>query len=145
MREEAVILIAEDDDGHFSLVRKNLARAGIANKVIQFKDGQQILDFLFMKGQGVTREPDTPYILILDIHMPKIDGKEVLEKMKQDSELRKIPIVIMTTTNDPQEIGLCHDLGCSMYVVKPVEYEDFIETIRKMGAFFSVAKIPAIR
>lgn len=145
MLEEAVILIAEDDDGHFSLVKKNLARTGIANDVIQFKDGQQILDFLFMQSQEQNRIAGTPYVLILDIHMPKIDGNEVLRKIKQDSELRKIPIIIMTTTDDPQEVGLCHDLGCSMYVVKPVEYEKFISTIRKMGAFLSIVKVPEIR
>ena len=144
MQKNVVLLIAEDDQGHFSLINKNLIRAGITNQVIKFIDGQQILDFLFLKGQGPKREHNTPYLLMLDIRMPKVDGVEVLEKIKQDKELKKIPVIMLTTTDEPREIERCHSLGCSIYIVKPVEYDNFIDAIRKVGLFLSVVEIPQI-
>jgi len=144
MRKEAIILIAEDDDGHFALVRKNLQRSGIWNEVIRFADGQEALDFLFRQGPGPHREASKEYLLLLDIRMPKVDGVELLEKIKQDPELRKIPVIMLTTTDDPREVERCHSLGCSIYIVKPVEYEEFIDAIRKIGLFLSVVEVPRI-
>ena len=144
MNDNVVILIAEDDHGHFSLITKNLTRAGIGNQVIQFHDGQETLDFLFQEGNGPKRIENVPYILLLDIRMPKVDGIAVLKRVKGDASLSRMPIVILTTTDDPEEVDLCHSLGCSMYIVKPVEYDDFTHLIRKMGAFFSIVKVPAI-
>jgi CheY-like chemotaxis protein len=144
MNDDAVILIAEDDDGHFALIKKNLSRAGIFNKVIQFGDGQELVDFLFMNGHSPQRESNTPYLLMLDIRMPKMDGIDVLTQIKQDDALSRIPVIMLTTTDDPVEIERCHALGCSMYIVKPVEYDKFTHTIRKLGSFFSVISVPAI-
>ena len=94
MVDEVVILIVEDDDGHALLTEKNLRRAGIRNEMLRFKDGQEILDFLFRKGEGRKRENQAAYLLLLDIRIPKIDGVEVLRQIKQDGELRKIPVII---------------------------------------------------
>ena len=121
MEKGVIILIAEDDEGHFSLIKKNLQRSGIWNEIIRFADGQEILDFLFMRGDGRVREHFRKYILLLDIRMPKVDGIEVLGKIKQDPELKKIPVIMLTTTDDPYEIERCHSLGNSIYIVKPVE------------------------
>lgn len=144
MNDNVVILIAEDDDGHFSLITKNLTRAGIGNQVIQFRDGQETLDFLFGEGSGPQRVENVPYILLLDIRMPKVDGIAVLKRVKEDASLSRMPVVMLTTTDDPEEVDLCHSLGCSMYIAKPVEYDDFTHMIRKMGAFFSIVQVPAI-
>lgn len=144
MNDNVVILIAEDDDGHFSLITKNLTRAGIGNEVIQFRDGQETLNFLLREGSGLKRVKNVPYILLLDIRMPKVDGIAVLKRLKQDPTLNRMPVVMLTTTDDPEEVDLCHSLGCSLYVAKPVEYDDFTHMIRKMGAFFSIVKIPVI-
>ena len=144
MKKEAVILIAEDDEGHFSLINRNLQRAGLSNEIIRFADGRQTLDFLFMTGQGPKRLRNKSYLLLLDIRMPKIDGIEVLEKIKQDAELKKIPVIILTTTDDPREIERCHRLGCNVYIVKPVEYDNFTEAVRKVGLFLSVVEIPQV-
>ncbi len=144
MRRDVVILVAEDDDGHFSLIQKNLQRSGIWNDMVRFVDGQEALDFLFMKNGGPKREHSHKYLLLLDIRMPKVDGVEVLERIKQDPELRKMPVIILTTTDDPREIERCHRLGCSIYIVKPVEYEGFIDAIRKVGLFLSVVEVPQI-
>jgi len=144
MNKEGVILIAEDDEGHFELIKRTLQRAGVCNEILRFANGQETLDFLFIKGDGPTREPNKKYLLLLDIRMPKIDGIEVLDKIKQDTDLKKIPVIMLTTTDDPPTIERCHDLGCSVYIVKPVEYEDFSDAVHKIGLFLSVVEIPQV-
>ncbi len=138
------LLIAEDDDGHASLIMKNLKRAGLKNDMFRFKDGQEALDFLFLKGEGPHRIPGKSYLLLLDVRMPKVDGIEVLRQLKEDTVLSKMPVVIITTTDDQREVELCHELGCSSYVSKPVEYDCFIDAIKKLGDFLSVVKVPRI-
>jgi len=144
MNNEVTILIAEDDDGHAELIRKNLSRSGIANAIIHFKDGQKVTDFLFRKGSGPHREPGKAYVLLLDIRMPKMDGIEVLEHLKADSELCKIPVIMITTTDDPREVAHCHSLGCNSYITKPVEYDSFVNAIRQLGMFLIVVQVPTI-
>jgi len=144
MKKNVVILIAEDDLGHAALVRKNLRRAGISNEIIHFTGGQETLDFLFRLNGGLKRKEKTPYILLLDIRMPKIDGTEVLRQIKKDEELKKIPVIVLTTTDDPVEIDLCHHLGCSVYMTKPVEHDDFGNAIQRLGAFLSAVEVPDI-
>ncbi len=144
MNQAVVILIAEDDEGHAGLIRKNLARAGIANEVLHFKDGQEILDYLLRTGSGQKRASDTAYVLLLDIRMPKLDGVEVLERIKADSELRKMPVIMITTTDDPREVDRCHALGCSSYIAKPIDYEGFVNAIRQLGLFLMVVQIPKV-
>jgi CheY-like chemotaxis protein len=144
LKTEVVILIAEDDDGHAALIIKNLERAGIKNRIIHFKDGQETLDFLFFRGDGPHREKGGCYLLLLDIRMPRADGVEVLKQIKEDKELRKMPIIMVTTTDDPKEVEKCHDMGCSNYVTKPVDYEQFIEVIKQLGLFLLVVEIPKI-
>ena len=144
MKKEGVILIAEDDEGHFELIKRSLQRAGVCNQILRFADGQETLDFLFVRGDGPKRESDKEYLLLLDIRMPKIDGVEVLDKLKQDPELKKIPVIMLTTTDDPRTVERCHKLGCSVYIVKPVEYQDFADAVRKVGLLLSVVEIPQI-
>jgi CheY-like chemotaxis protein len=144
MKKEGVILIAEDDEGHFELIKRSLQRAGVCNQILRFADGQETLDFLFVRGDGPKRETDREYLLLLDIRMPKIDGIEVLEKVKQDPELKKIPVIMLTTTDDPRTVERCHKLGCSVYIVKPVEYQDFADAVRKVGLLLSVVEVPQI-
>ncbi len=144
MTREVVILIAEDDDGHARLIEKNLSRAGLHNHIERFSNGQQILDFLFRRGPGRLRSPETPYLLLLDIRMPQVDGVEVLRQVKEDQELRKMPVIMLTTTDDPREVERCHALGCSTYIVKPVVYEKFAEAINRMGLFISLVQVPQL-
>jgi CheY-like chemotaxis protein len=143
MKVETVILIAEDDEGHARLIEKNLRRARVANRVERFEDGQQILDFLFRRGER-NREPRIPYLLLLDIRMPKVDGVEVLRQLKEDKELRKVPVIMLTTTDDPREVERCHELGCSNYIVKPVDYEQFADAIGKLGGYVGLVRVPEI-
>src|SRR4051812_46487111 len=102
MTQEVVILIADDDAGHARLIEKNLQRVDLHNAIIRFENGQDILDFLFERGSGVKRSNDTAYLLLLDIRMPKVDGVEVLRQVKADPELRKLPVIMLTTTDDPR-------------------------------------------
>jgi CheY-like chemotaxis protein len=144
MHKDVVVLVAEDDEGHAGLIRKNLARAGMVNTLLHFKDGQETLDFLFRKGEGNHRKSGVAYLLLLDIRMPRIDGVEVLEQVKADPELRKMPIIMITTTDDPREIEKCHALGCSNYIAKPLDYDKFVTAIRQLGLFLSVVQVPKI-
>lgn len=144
MNEEVIILVAEDDEGHAGLIRKNLARAGIINEILHFKDGQEISDFLFKHGEGPHRRSGVGYVLLLDIRMPRLDGTAVLKQVKEDPELRKIPVIMITTTDDPREVQQCHALGCSTYITKPVEYDAFVNIIRQLGLFLAVVQVPTI-
>jgi len=144
MRKGVVILTVEDDDGHFWLIRRNLQREGIPNKIVRFSDGQKVLDYLFRSGNGAHREGNTAYFMLLDIRMPKVGGIEVLRRIKNDENLRKIPIVMLTTTDDQIEIDKSHKLGCSLYIVKPIEYNDFVDTIRKLARFLAIVEVPEV-
>lgn len=144
MSNEVVILIADDDAGHARLIEKNLQRVDLHNTVLRFENGQDILDFLFERGTGPKRSSDTAYLLLLDIRMPKVDGVEVLRQVKGHAELRKLPVIMLTTTDDPREVARCHALGCSNYIVKPVDYEKFSEAIKQLGMFVSLIQVPAL-
>jgi CheY-like chemotaxis protein len=145
MEQEVTILLAEDDEGHAILIKKNLKRAGINNQIIRFKDGQEVLNFLFNKNsENIHREKNAAYLLLLDIRMPKVDGIEVLRQLKADKELCKIPVTMLTTTDDPREIEHCHALGCSNYIAKPLEYDKFTEAVQQLGFFMKVVKVPQI-
>jgi CheY-like chemotaxis protein len=144
VNREVVILIAEDDAGHARLIEKNLSRAGLHNLIQRFDNGQAVLDFLFRQGPATHRAQDTPYLLLLDIRMPQVDGIEVLRQVKQDPELRKVPVIMLTTTDDPREVERCHAIGCASYIVKPVDYEKFAEAIKSLGLYISLVKVPEI-
>jgi CheY-like chemotaxis protein len=144
MSREVVILIAEDDDGHARLIELNLTRGGLNNKIQRFNNGQAVLDFLFRRGSEPHRALDTPYLLLLDIHMPRLDGVEVLRRIKEHRQLRKIPVMMLTTTDDPREVERCHAIGCSSYIVKPVNYEKFAEAVKSLGLYISLVEVPEI-
>lgn len=144
MREDLVILIAEDDAGHFWLVKKNLAKAGLENEIVQFRDGQEILDFLFMRGDDPNRVAGKSYLLLLDIQIDKVDGIEVLRRIKEDEELRALPVIMMTMIDEPVQMDLCYSLGCNIYIVKPTDYDEFTASIQAVGSFISVAHMPVM-
>lgn len=140
--EPMVILLAEDDEGHALLVKRNLARAGIANHIVHVTDGQEALDFVRRKGKHASRAAGTPLLLILDINMPCLDGVQVLQQIKADEGTAKIPVIMLTTTDDPREIQRCYEIGCSVYITKPVEYEQFVEAVKRLGLFLQVVQVP---
>ncbi len=134
------ILIAEDDDGHALLIRETLQRAGIYNTITRFEDGKSLWEFLNETQKGTNAVNNHPLVL-LDINMPRMSGIEVLENMKQDKDLKKIPVMILTTTDDPREIKNCYELGCSCYITKPIDFTEFVNTLSRLGLFIQVIKI----
>jgi CheY-like chemotaxis protein len=141
--ESLTVLLAEDDDGHASLVVRNLKRAGIVNDIRRVNDGQEALDFVYCQGEFADRKPSGPLLLMLDINMPRVDGVEVLRRIKATGATAKIPVVMLTTTDDPREIERCYELGCGIYVTKPVEYAGFVEALKRLGLFLQIVQIPS--
>jgi CheY-like chemotaxis protein len=144
MNQEPTILIVEDDEGHAILIRENLEMAGLKNPIRHFRDGQAILDFFFERSGRAKPAPEGSYLLLLDIRMPKVDGIEVLRRLKSDPELRKLPVIMLTTTDDTREVERCHALGCNVYIQKPVDYDRFAEAIRRLGQFVSLLIVPPV-
>jgi CheY-like chemotaxis protein len=141
-REELVVLLVEDDEGHASLVQRNLKRSGIANEIVHVRDGQDAIDFLWRQGAYSSRNKEGPLLLLLDINMPRVDGIEVLRRVKSDETMSKIPVIMLTTTDDPREVKRCYELGCSIYVTKPVAYDDFVEAVKRLGLFLAIVEAP---
>jgi CheY-like chemotaxis protein len=144
MNPAPVILIVDDDEGHSILVRENLVAAGLNNRIEHFYDGQAALDFFFNPQAARRCDPEQTYLILLDIRMPKVDGTEVLRRLKLDPELRKVPVVILTTTDDAREVEKCHLLGCNVYIQKPVDYDKFAEAIRRLGLFITLMMLPPV-
>jgi CheY-like chemotaxis protein len=135
--DRLVILLAEDDDGHAQLIERNLKRAGVVNPIVRVADGQAALDYIRQGGNG------QPLLLLLDINLPRVDGIEVLRQLKTDPQTSKLPIIMLTTTDDPREVDRCYALGCSVYITKPVRYESFVEALRRLGMFLEIVKLPS--
>ena len=133
---DVTILLVEDDPGHSRLIEKNLRRANITNEIIKATDGQEAVDYIF--GNSCA----SPLLVLLDLNMPVLDGYQVLERMKRDERTKRVPVIILTTTDDPREVARCYELGCNVYITKPVDYEQFSEAIRKLGLFLMVMMIP---
>ena len=136
------ILIVEDDPGHVLLIEKNLRRACVLNELIKLDDGGKAVDYLFGEGEFANGNNPMPLLILLDMNLPVLSGLQVLERIKADERTRRIPVVMLTTTDSPQEIDRCYDLGCNIYIVKPVNYVKFSEAIRNLGLFLSTVRTP---
>lgn len=141
---QVTLLIADDDDGHAELIREHLEGAGVSNPIIRFSDGLAVWNFLSRNGAGPWREDNQAYLLLLDIRMPKMDGVQVLKRIKSDATLHTLSVIMLTTTNDPREIRECYDLGCNSYVTKPVSYSEFAEAIKRLGMFVTIMQVAMI-
>lgn len=140
--EPVTIILAEDDDGHANLVQRNLDRAGLMNGFIRVSDGRELLDCLAARADVTGRPLGNELVILLDINMPRIDGIEALRQIKANPETQTIPVIMLTTTDDPREINRCYEMGCNVYITKPVDYEGFIDAIRRLGMFLQVVKRP---
>jgi CheY-like chemotaxis protein len=136
------IILAEDDDGHASLVERNLERAGLLNGFLRVRDGQELLDTLAAQSAPDGASLSEQVVILLDINMPRIDGIEALRQIKAQEATRSIPVIMLTTTDDPREVNRCYELGANVYVTKPVEYDNFIEAIRRLGLFLQIVQRP---
>jgi len=136
------IVMIEDDEGHARLIEKNIRRAGILNAITHFTDGTTALDYLFNHADGPARSG--PALVLLDLNLPDMSGTDILARIKSTAALKRTPVVVLTTTDDKVEIQRCYDLGCNVYITKPVNYESFAQAIRQLGLFLSVIQVPEI-
>jgi CheY-like chemotaxis protein len=135
------IIMIEDDEGHARLIEKNIRRAGISNDIRHFTDGTSALNYLYDDPTGPAR--NGPALMLLDLNLPDMSGIDILARIKAEgSVLKRTPVVVLTTTDDKVEIQRCYDLGCNVYITKPVNYESFADAIRQLGLFLSVIQVP---
>jgi len=142
-RQSILIMLVEDDEGHQLLIRENLRASGIINDVIHLRNGQEALDYLCRRGQyqDPAKSP-RPGLILLDIKMPKMDGFAVLEQVKADPQLRQIPVLMLTSTDDQLEVNRCYSLGANSYIVKPIRYEEFQAQVKALGLFLDIVRFP---
>ena len=135
--EPIIILLVEDDPAHAEIAKRNLRRSHLANEIRHVSDGQEALDYMFRQGIYVTPESSPrPHIVLLDLRLPKVDGIEVLEKIKSDDDLRKIPIVILTTSAAESDLADAYAQHVNSYLVKPVDFEKFAEQMELFGFYW---------
>jgi CheY-like chemotaxis protein len=134
------IVMIEDDEGHARLIEKNIRRAGISNDLRHFLNGTEALEYLFNSPEGPAH--NGPALVLLDLNLPDMSGTDILARIKGDEKLHRVPVVVLTTTDDKVEIQRCYDLGCNVYITKPVNYESFADAIRQLGLFLSVIQVP---
>lgn len=136
MYKEVRILIAEDDDGHAELIQEGLIESGVTNPILRFSNGEEAWDYLCS-----FQPTEYALLLLLDINMPRMDGIEVLRRIKSHESLKETLVIMLTTTDDPREIDTCYQLGCNVYITKPVDFKKLTETLHRLGLFIQIIKI----
>ena len=136
------ILIVEDDPNDVELTMTALGDYNLANEVVITRDGQQALDYLYSQGQYAGRSPENPAVMLLDLKLPKISGLEILQKIKADDRLKTIPVVVLTSSNEEKDVMRSYSLGVNAYVVKPVEFHEFVNAVKELGAFWAIVNVP---
>ena len=132
----------EDDEGHARLIERNIRRSGVNNDIVPFSNGTAAVHYLFgMDGTGRQHKGEA-LLILLDLNLPDMSGIDILRRIKENPFLKSAPVVVLTTTDDSQEIKRCYELGCNVYIPKPVNYESFANAIRQLGLFFSVIQVP---
>ena len=142
MTTPVTIVMIEDDEGHARLIERNIRRSGVNNEIMPFTDGTSAVNYLLGKdGSGLAHKGHA-LLILLDLNLPDMSGIEILRQVKENKYLKCAPVVVLTTTDDSQEIKRCYELGCNVYITKPVNYESFAHAIRQLGLFFSVIQVP---
>ena len=138
------ILVIEDSPEDYYIVERGFKKARLANPIYHCEDGDEALDFLFHRGKfSPPQEPERPGIILLDLNLPGTDGHEVLAEIKKDPELRRIPVIVLTTSNDPQDIDKCYANGANSFITKPVTFRGFTEAIQQLKEYwFSIVILP---
>jgi len=143
MSRPVTIIMIEDDEGHAGLIERNIRRSGVNNEIVSFTSGTAASTYLFgSDGSGMDHKGDA-LLILLDLNLPDMAGIEILQRVKGNRHLKSTPVVVLTTTDDVREVERCYELGCNVYITKPVNYESFATAIRQLGLFFSVIQVPA--
>lgn len=138
MTNTSKILLVEDDPNDVELTLSALARNRLSDEVAVVRDGEEALDYLFRRGEYASREDSNPPVVLLDLKLPKVSGMEVLEHVKSDPFLRIVPVVVLTSSREERDLMKSYDLGTNAYVVKPVDFGDFVEAVNQVGTFWTV-------
>ena len=136
------ILMVEDDPKDVELTLTALEEYHLANEVVVARDGQQALDYLYCRGEFSSRTRENPAVMLLDLKLPKVDGLEVLQQVKSDESLKTIPVVVLTSSNEEKDMMRSYTLGVNAYVVKPVDFHEFVNAVRELGVFWAVINQP---
>ena len=136
------ILIVEDDPNDVELTLTALTDYNLANEVVVTRDGQQALDYLYCRGEFNTRSTGNPAVMLLDLKLPKIGGLEVLQQIKSDERLKMIPVVVLTSSHEEKDMMRSYRLGVNAYVVKPVDFHEFVNAVKELGVFWAVINEP---
>ena len=136
------ILIAEDDEGHAELILEQLRSAGVSNEIIRFRDGQELWNYLMAEGRRTSRHDSHGFLLLLDLVMPRLDGLEVLRQIRLDPRTCRLPVVILTTSKEEQDVAQSYDLGANSYIRKPVDFHQFTEAVRNLGLYWLLLNEP---
>lgn len=136
------IVMIEDDEGHARLIERNIRRAGVSNDIAPFKSGTAAVDYLMGPDGSGEVSANRHLLILLDLNLPDMSGVDILEKVKSNANTRRIPVIVLTTTDDEREVKRCYDLGANVYITKPVNYEAFANAIRQLGLFLSVIQVP---
>ena len=142
MEQFGRILMVEDDPRDVELTLTALEDYKLANEVVVTRDGEEALDYLYCRGNFTTRTPDNPAVLLLDLKLPKVDGLEVLQQIKSDEKLRMIPVVVLTSSHEERDMVASYKLGVNAYVVKPVDFHEFLNAVKELGIFWAVINQP---
>ncbi len=144
-RQAIKILLVEDDDGHARLIERNLRKVNLANPIDRVHDGLEALEYLHNEGAFADRRRySLPRLVLLDINMPRMDGVEVLERIKADEHLRRVPVIMLTSTDNQAEIDRCYSVGASGYVAKPVNIGSLGEKLQRLGMFLEIVELPVV-
>ena len=136
------ILLVEDDPRDVELTMTALDDYKLANEVVVCRDGQQALDYLYYQGEFRDRPEQSPAVMLLDLKLPKVDGLEVLKQIKSDERLKMIPVVVLTSSREEQDMVRSYTLGVNAYVVKPVDFHEFINAVKELGMFWAIINQP---
>jgi CheY-like chemotaxis protein len=142
-QKPVTIIMVEDDEGHARLIEKNIRRAGVNNEIVAFENGTEAMQYLFGRDGSGKVSAERALLILLDLNLPDMSGTDILTQIKSNEHLKRSPVVVLTTTDDQVEIQRCYDLGCNVYITKPVNYEGFATAIRQLGLFLSVIQVPA--
>ena len=132
------ILITEDDDGHAELITEGLRESGVLNPLERFNDGVELWEFLTTE---INTGKNEDFLILLDINMPRMDGVETLKRIKLHPQVKEIPVIMLTTTDDQREVDKCYQLGCNVYITKPINFTLFAETLKRIGLFIQIMKV----
>jgi DNA-binding response OmpR family regulator len=136
------ILMVEDDPKDVELTLTALEEYNLANEVVVTRDGAEALDYLYCRGKFAMRSGDNPAVMLLDLKLPKVDGLEVLKQMKSDDKLKMVPVVVLTSSHEEKDMVTSYSLGVNAYVVKPVDFHEFVNAIKELGVFWAVINEP---